>query len=161
MRYFFGLAFGNVVPEDFLRVYMAKTKYIMHHCAYCRRETKMEFVGTQPSNADNTEALKNWYRCCKCKHSALLALPQASQVRKSHAVAINRDQCTPYSKEKTFSIGEYIYYEEWDDMGKVVRKDKMSNGIHSIVVSFEKNGERKLLESMQSEPEELIEPQII
>jgi hypothetical protein len=36
-------------------------------------------------------------------------------------------------------------------MGRVVRKDKMSNGIHSIVVAFEKLGERKLLENIAEE----------
>jgi hypothetical protein len=139
---------------------MAKSKYIMHHCAYCRRETKMEFVGGQPSENDNAETVKIWYRCCKCKHSALLTLSPASQVKKSH-VAINRDECTVYSKDKTFTVGEQIYYPDWDDVGKVVRKDKMSNGTHSIVVTFEKLGERKLLESIATSGTELIENETI
>lgn len=129
---------------------MAKTKYIMHQCAYCRRETKMEFIGGQPSEDINAEVIKVWYRCGKCKHSALLTLTPASQMKKKRAVAINRELCTPYAKEKIFSVGENIYHSEWDDVGKVVRKDKMSNGIHSIVVTFEKTGERKLLENIQA-----------
>jgi len=137
---------------------MAKTKYIMHHCAYCRRETKMEFVGGQPSDNNNAEATKIWYRCCKCKHSALLTLSPDSYTKKSHAVAIDRNQCTYYSKEKTFSVGENIYHLELDDVGKVVRKGKMSSGIHSIVVSFEKLGERKLLENIH---EEAIEHKVL
>jgi hypothetical protein len=135
---------------------MAKTKYMMHHCAYCRRETKMEFVGGQPLDSNGAETVKIWYRCSKCKHSALLTISPASQTKKNHA-SIDREQCTPYSKEKTFSVGEHIYYSEWDDVGKVIRKDKMSNGVHSIVVSFEKVGERKLLESIQLETEEVVE----
>jgi hypothetical protein len=129
---------------------MAKTKYIMHQCAYCRRETKMEFIGGQPSEDINAEVIKVWYRCGKCKHSALLTLSPASQMKKKRAIAINRELCTPYAKEKIFSVGENIYHSEWDDVGKVVRKDKMSNGIHSIVVTFEKFGERKLLENIQA-----------
>ena len=136
---------------------MAKTKFIMHQCAYCRRETKMEFVGSQPAENNGAEVLKGWYRCGKCKHSALLTIPSTNQSKKSHSAVIDRDQCTPYSKEKTFSVGEHIYHADWDDIGKVVRKDKMSNGIHSIVVSFEKLGERKLLESIQAEEEEIEE----
>jgi hypothetical protein len=141
--------------------HMAKTKYMMHHCAYCRRETKMEFVGGQPTDLINAETVKVWYRCGKCKHSALLTLPPASLTKKSRAIAFDRELCTPYSKEKTFLVGEHIYYSEWDDMGKVVRKDKMSNGIHSIVVSFEKCGERKLLENIPAEKEKGIESQIL
>ena len=37
---------------------MAKTKYIMHQCAYCRRETKMEFVGGQPNESTEAETIK-------------------------------------------------------------------------------------------------------
>ncbi len=110
----------------------------------------MEFIGGQPSEDTNTEIIKVWYRCGKCKHSALLTLSPASQMKKKRAVAINRELCTPYAKEKIFSVGENIYHSEWDDVGKVVRKDKMSNGIHSIVVTFEKIGERKLLENIQA-----------
>jgi hypothetical protein len=109
----------------------------------------MEFIGGQPSEDSNAEIIKVWYRCGKCKHSALLTLSPASQMKKKRAVAIDREQCTPYAKEKIFSVGENIYHSEWDDVGKVVRKDKMSNGVHSIVVTFEKIGERKLLENIQ------------
>jgi hypothetical protein len=140
---------------------MAKTKYIMHHCAYCRRDTKMEFVGGQPSENNDSETVKIWYRCGKCKHSALLTLSPASQLKKNHAVVVDREQCTQYAKEKTFTIGEHVYHLEWDDIGKVLRKDKMSNGIHSIVVSFEKLGERKLLESIQSEIDEVVEKEAV
>jgi hypothetical protein len=73
---------------------MAKTKYIMHQCAYCRRETKMEFVGNQPTDVIDAATIKVWYRCGKCKHSALLTLSPASQMKKSHNVAVNRDECT-------------------------------------------------------------------
>jgi hypothetical protein len=141
---------------------MAKTKYMMHQCAYCRRETKMEFVGGQPTeNIDATEPVKIWYRCCKCKHSALLTIAPVLLTKKNQAVAIDRERCIPYSKEKTFSIGEHIYHTELDDVGKVVRKEKMSNGIHSIVVNFEKLGERKLLESIELETEEVVENEAV
>jgi hypothetical protein len=131
---------------------MAKTKYIMHQCAYCRRETKMEFVGGQPNENNDTETVKMWYRCGKCKHTALLTLSLASQTKKKiQAAALVREQCTPYSKQKIFTIGEQIYHADLDDMGRVIRKDKMSNGVHSIVVAFEKLGERKLLENITEE----------
>ncbi|MGD1045710.1 MAG: hypothetical protein ABR936_10350 [Bacteroidota bacterium] len=138
---------------------MAKTKYIMHQCAYCRRETKMEFVGGQPNENNDTEIVKMWYRCGKCKHTALLTLSLANQTKKKvPAAALIREQCTPYSKQKIFTIGEQIYHSDLDDMGRVIRKDKMSNGVHSIVVAFEKLGERKLLENIV---EEVVENEAI
>jgi hypothetical protein len=136
---------------------MAKTKYITHSCAYCKKDTKMEFVGGQPAEgATEVEASKLWDRCSKCKHSALLTLSPAAFSKKNQA-ALVREECTSYSKEKTFTVGERIYHTEWDDMGKVVRKDKTSNGTRSILVSFEKLGERKLLENIQIETEEISE----
>ena len=109
----------------------------------------MEFVGGQPTENNEAETVKLWYRCSKCKHTALLTLSSATQSKKkAPPVALVREQCTPYSKEKTFSIGEQIYHSDLDDMGRVVRKDKTSNGVHSIVVAFEKLGERKLLENI-------------
>ena len=135
---------------------MAKSKFMMHQCAYCRRETKMEFVGGQPTENADAEIVMMWYRCGKCKQTALLSLPVASQSKKKvQAVALVREQCTPYSKEKTFTVGEQIYHADLDDMGRVLRKDKMSNGIHSIVVAFEKLGERKLLENIAMDVEEV------
>jgi hypothetical protein len=136
---------------------MAKTKYIVHQCAYCRRETKMEFVGGLPAENDGAEPSKTWYRCTRCKHSALLTLVPQDREKKNHAIPIDRETCTTYAKEKLYKVGEHIYHSEWDDVGKVIRKDKTSNGIQSIVVSFEKLGERKLLENIQTElPEEFV-----
>ena len=138
---------------------MAKTKYLMHQCAYCRLETKMEFVGGQPNEGTDADTIKMWYRCSKCKHTALLTLSSASQTKKKvQPTALIREQCTPYSKDKTFTIGEQIYHSDLDDMGRVVRKDKMSNGVHSIIVAFEKLGERKLMENI---PEEIVEKEAV
>jgi hypothetical protein len=137
---------------------MAKTKFITHFCAYCKKETKMEFVGGQPTETTEIEMAKLWYRCSKCKHSSLLSLSPAAFSKKNQAV-VNKEECTHYSKEKSFTIGEHIYHLEWDDIGKVLRKDKTSNGIRSIVVSFEKLGERKLLENIQIETTEEISVQ--
>jgi hypothetical protein len=81
-----------------------------------------------------------------------LTLSAASQTKKKvQPAALIREQCTPYSKQRTFAIGEQIYHSDLDDMGRVIRKDKMSNGVHSIIVAFEKLGERKLLENIAEE----------
>jgi hypothetical protein len=121
----------------------------------------MELAGGQLPETSGSETTKLWYRCCKCKHSALLTITPSSQSKKAHAAAIDRELCTHYSKEKVYSIGEHIFHTELDDVGKVIRKDKMSNGIHSIVVNFEKLGERRLLENTQIESEEAIEQQSV
>lgn len=131
---------------------MAKTKYILHDCAYCHKQTKMELVGGMTPEGEQTEPSKFWYRCTRCKHSALLEGASLVKDKRTALPAIDRAACTNYSSEKVFKVGEEIYHSDLDDVGRVVRKDKTSGGIHSIVVSFEKSGERKLLENMQDLP---------
>ncbi len=137
---------------------MARTKFMMHDCAYCHKQTKMERIGEMPSTANESDPVKIWYRCTRCKHSALITLAPQSKDKGEAAAKIDRASCIEYSKEKVFSIGQAIYHSDWDDVGTVLKKDKTSNGIHSILVSFEKNGERKLIENVVIEaPEELTQ----
>ena len=62
---------------------MAKTKYIQHDCAYCHKQTKMELVGGMSAEGDQTEPLKFWYRCTRCKHSALIDGSSLAKDKKS------------------------------------------------------------------------------
>ncbi len=125
---------------------MAKTKFITHDCTYCHKQTKMEYIGEMEGvTPEGTQRF--WYRCSRCKHSLLITLSVVKE-KKSAAPAIDRATCTMYSKDRVFAIGEHIYHADLDDVGRVVRKDKTSNGIHSIIVSFERVGERRLLENV-------------
>ena len=131
---------------------MAKTKYMMHDCAYCHKQTKMELVGGMQTETSDVVPQRLWYRCTRCKHSALLSVSFGKE-KKGSAIKIERMNCVEYSKDKTFIIGQEIYHSDLDDMGRVTKKDKTSNGTHSITVSFEKVGERKLLENVKAELE--------
>ena len=130
---------------------MAKSKYIMHQCAYCHKQTKMELVGGIQNDAKDAPLEKVWYRCTRCKHSALMDARLVRKDKNAPLVKIERNECVEYAKDKAYSLGQAIYHVELDDVGKVIKKDKMSNGIHSITVSFEKLGERKLIENVQLE----------
>lgn len=129
---------------------MAKSKYSMHYCAYCRKETKMMLVGGmsaegQPGNGSG----KMWYRCTRCKHSALL--DQSVSPKTAAQEKLDRGSATEYSATKVFSVGQTIYHSEWDDLGRVVAKIKTSSGVQAITVSFENHGERKLIENIAAE----------
>lgn len=130
---------------------MAKTKYIMHDCAYCHKQTKMELVGGMPTENQEADPQRLWYRCTRCKHSALLTLASVEKDKKANGIKIDRSTCIEYSKDKIFTIGQVLYHSDLNDVGRVTKKDKTSNGIHSITVSFENVGERKLLENVKSE----------
>ena len=129
---------------------MAKSKYITHDCAYCHKQTKMELVGDMQT-VDGAEAQKAWYRCSRCKHSALIL--KLDLVREKSGAPVKTDHASSleYTKEKIFTIGQTIYHAEWDDYGRVMAKQRMSSGINAITVAFEKQGERRLVENIALE----------
>ena len=127
---------------------MAKTKYIVYDCAYCRKPTKMELVGEMQSEGGQEPPQKVWYRCTRCKHSALIERQALSQTKRGEMVKIDRSLCTTYTKEQVYTIGQVIYHTEWDDVGKVIAKRKTSDGTQAITVTFEKLGERRLVENV-------------
>ncbi len=127
---------------------MAKSKYIVHLCAYCHRETKMELVGETQSSEQESAPSKAWYRCTRCKHSALVDRSRRGQTKNAAAGKVDLENCVEYAQDKTFDIGQTIHHAGLDDVGLVTGKVKISNGIHAINVSFEKLGERRLVESL-------------
>jgi hypothetical protein len=137
---------------------MAKTKYMTYECAYCRKTTKMELVGEMQAEGSEEPAGKVWYRCTRCKHTALFEKELLQQSKKGDQTKIEKSDCITYSRDLVFKIGQKIYHEEWDDLGRVTAKQKTSGGTQSISVSFEKLGERRLIENLpQSAEPEIIE----
>jgi hypothetical protein len=137
---------------------MAKTKYITYECAYCRKTTKMELVGEMQKEGSEEPAGKVWYRCTRCKHTALLEKQSLQSTKKGEQAKIDKASCVPYTRDSIYKLGQAIYHEEWDDVGKVTAKQKTSDGTQSITVSFEKLGERRLIENVpQSAEPEIIE----
>jgi hypothetical protein len=104
----------------------------------------MEILGS-------VEGMENrmWYRCTRCHHSSMIDLSKQKPTEK--VIKLTREECTSYSPERIYTIGEAIYHSDWDDMGRVTRKEKTSNGGQAILVSFEKNGSRRLVENFATE----------
>mgnify|MGYP005834678839 CR=1 FL=1 len=122
---------------------MARGKYMEQFCSFCNKETRMEVVGMMEGIQG-----KAWFRCSRCHHTSLLQLNGKDE---KNPRKIDPQTAVTYSPLNTFKIGETIYHSEWDDVGKVVSKVKMSDGNQSIIVSFEKSGSRRLIENFKSE----------
>ena len=122
---------------------MAKGKNILHHCAHCERMTKMEVIGAVENQPDKT-----WYRCTRCRHASLLDMEVLKREQEDSKKKLDRSACSEYKPENTYRVGEAIFHSEWDDIGRIISKERTSGGERAIVVSFEKLGERKLLESV-------------
>lgn len=122
---------------------MARGKSISHRCAHCERITKMELVGAVENQPDKT-----WYRCTRCRHSVLLDLAELKRTEEEAKKKPEREDCAEYSPRETYTVGQAIFHTEWDDFGKVISKEKTSGGGSAIVVSFQRLGERRLLENL-------------
>ena len=127
---------------------MAKGKNILYQCAHCERVTKMELIGAVESQPE-----KSWYRCTRCRHATLINVETLKQSLQDAKKKLDRSNAVEYSPVNTYKVGEAIFHSEWDDIGKIVSKERTSDGARAIVVSFEKLGERRLLESVTLEPE--------
>lgn len=127
---------------------MARGKSISHFCGHCERVAKMEVVGSVENQPDKT-----WYRCTRCRHASLIDTSELKKLQEESKRRLEKTDCTEYSPGATYSVGQAIFHSGWDDVGKIISKERTSRGQHSIVVSFEKLGERRLLESVSVDQE--------
>lgn len=128
---------------------MARIKNIEAFCSVCNSTTKMELAGDVPVfNSEN----KRWAKCKKCKQMMIVEIStnsdQKTTAEKPTIEQIVYENCSEYSPQKTFIVGESIYHKTWDDYGMVVSKSISSTGHNSITVEFQKSGQKKLIESI-------------
>jgi hypothetical protein len=105
----------------------------------------MEMVGAVEGQPERV-----WYRCTRCRHASLIDLEQLRRQQEDSRRKLERADCSEYRPENTYTVGQAIHHTEWDDIGKIVSKVRTSDGHHAIVVTFERLGERRLLENLVS-----------
>ena len=124
---------------------MARSKYTAQFCSYCSKSTRMEIIGEMQGAQE-----KSWYKCTRCHHMTLIDLklqPAAGQ----QSSKLDRTSATVYSPQLTFKVGESIFHNEWNDLGRVTGKTRTSDGSEAILVAFEKQGQRRLIENFKLE----------
>jgi hypothetical protein len=120
---------------------MAKVKNVEAFCSVCGSVKKMELTG-EVAGDDN----KRWAKCKKCKQTMIINMTEDVVSQKISLDGIENNSCSTYSPSKSFEVGETIFHENWNDFGKVVAKEVLSNGQKSISVEFQKSGNKKLVE---------------
>ena len=126
---------------------MARLKNIEAFCSSCNTINKMEVSGEVSGEGNEN---KRWAKCKKCKQTMVIDLDTTTGNTKVSLEGIENSECTTYAPTKTFELGETIYHQNWDDFGKVVTKETLSNGKNSISVEFQKSGLKKLIESLNN-----------
>ena len=107
----------------------------------------MEMMSEAHGSAD-----KIWLRCSRCHHMSMLETGETPE--SGPKGKIDPGTATPYTPQKSFEVGQSIFHKEWDDVGKVLSKMKTSDGCQAIVVSFEKQGQRRLIENLKNQEQE-------
>lgn len=124
-----------------------RAKYITLYSPFLMKETKHELIG-EPIETENGR--HQWARCTRSRHSQLVNLDAIEQEQdKSKAIIhITREDAKKYNPREEYKIGDVIYHAVWDDVGIVREKEVTSNGGFSIIVQFEKNNEKRLIEKL-------------
>ncbi|MFN3134062.1 MAG: hypothetical protein ACK44H_00670 [Candidatus Kryptonium sp.] len=116
-------------------------KQIERVCDYCGDKQKFKFRGNFEAEPDS----KFWYACQRCKHVTLISVEELNLQADTNSQGNYRI----YSASETYEVGETIYHTEWQDYGKVKKKEISSSGYSIIIVEFEKLGPKKLVENFK------------
>lgn len=125
-----------------------RAKYITLYSPFLMKETKHELIG-EPVETENGR--QQWARCTRSRHSQLVNLDAIdAEIDKSKAVVhISKEDALQYAPTKTYKVGDVIYHPQFEDVGIIRAKEVTSNGGHAILVQFEKENEKKLIENLQ------------
>ena len=126
---------------------MARIKNIEAYCNSCGTVQKMEI--TSSVTGEESE-FKKWAKCKSCKQVMIVDISDIIKNASATLEGIENEDCKKYSPSSTFEVGETIYHENWDDFGRVLSKETLSNGKSSISVEFQKSGIKKLIESLNN-----------
>jgi hypothetical protein len=121
---------------------MAKVKNVEAFCSFCGSVKKMELTGEVAGDQN-----KRWAKCKKCKQTMVINIAEDVVSQKVSLEGIENETCETYSPVKSFEVGQTIFHENWNDFGKVVSKEVLSNGQKCISVEFQNSGNKKLIES--------------
>jgi hypothetical protein len=128
-------------------------------CSDCTKTDRKEIVGgakthaagegPQPIDPITGERQSDnlWVRCTKCHNTMLVNLTAMLDEKPKAHTNMSASECTQYTPQRIYAIGEAVYHKDWDDIGSVVSKEVTGSGRHAIIVSFDKLGEKKLLEN--------------
>lgn len=97
---------------------------------------------------------RKWARCKKCKQRVLVQIDEKQKESKITFDSFDNENTKTYSPAESFLVGDSIYHKGWDDFGIVLAKEIMSNGRNSMIVEFQKNGKKKLIETLKSNTSE-------
>ncbi|MCS7000353.1 MAG: hypothetical protein RML15_06690 [Bacteroidota bacterium] len=123
-------------------------KYITLYSPFLMKETRHELIGEV---METEQGRMQWARCTVSRHAQLVnldALEHEQQRVAAAGIKIERENAKAYDPTGEYSIGDVIYHASLDDYGLVRSKEIATNGMSMLVVLFEKNKEKRLVEKL-------------
>jgi len=125
-----------------------KAKYITLYSSFLMKETKHELIGEV---VVTEKGKQQWARCTKSHHSQLVNLDYLDDDddKSKSVIHYSKDDTRIYSPKDIYDIGDVIFHKIWDDVGVVQSKNITSSGGNAIIVQFEKNSKKTLIENLK------------
>ncbi len=121
-----------------------KSKYVTELCTHCGKVAKLELIGNAMGHEDGLQ----WAKCSKCRHNMLVGTGPKESAKGNGGAPLAVEDCIHYTPSRTYTIGDSIFHNEWNDVGTVHSQEITASGAHAIVVHFEKVGEKRLVENL-------------
>lgn len=123
-----------------------KNKYLVLYSPFLMKETKHELIGEPIEKEDGQY---QWARCTRSHHLQFINLKnlQASKLEDIRD-SMTREDSIKYDPYREYNINDVIYHEAWDDIGYISSKEITSSGGYAIVIQFEKNKQKRLIEKL-------------
>jgi hypothetical protein len=116
---------------------------VEYYCKQCRGNREMKRAGK------GLDGEITWLKCTDCGKMTFISQEEwDTLLAGDREVEIEAE--VPYDPNARFAVGQALYHKVWDDRGEVVKKEVTSGGQHMIVVSFDRLGERRLVENLGS-----------
>lgn len=107
-------------------------------------KTKKAKDDHQPPPSEN----QYWLRCPNCMQVQLVKEWQIQIDREPNLEELTAEDCTKYSPQGIFAIGDALFHPALNDVGIVRSKQTTASGVSVIMVEFKKEGNKQLLENV-------------
>lgn len=117
-----------------------KKQCIIHYCRQCKADREMKKAGK------GLDGKIVWLKCVECGKRTFLTFEKWESLSAKYNEPIIENE-VEYDPNYSFSIGQSLYHKMWDDRGEVVKKETTTSGQNMIIVSFDRLGEKRLIEN--------------
>lgn len=106
-------------------------------------KTKKVKYGNHPPSEN-----QYWLRCPNCMQVQLVKEWQIQIDREPSLDELTPEDCTKYSPQGIYAIGDAIFHPTINDAGIVRSKQTTASGVSVIMVEFKREGHKQLLENV-------------